>query len=164
MITFGEGHDANLCINCHQGAASKTSVDGAIGELGPDEVSESLSFINPHYFAAGATLFGAEAQGAYMYEGQEYLGRFAHVPNMDNCLACHDTHGLTLNTEACAGCHPGVEIPDGIRGPNSTADYDGDGDATEGIAGELATIAEQLYPAIQAYATAQGLPGIVFSD
>ncbi len=162
-ITFGEGNDANLCINCHQGRESKVSVDNAIGELGDDETSESLAFRDPHFFAAGATLFGAEAQGAYMYDGKEYLGRFAHVPNMDTCLACHDSHALTLKTEACQGCHPGVESPEAIRGPSSTDDYDGDGDVTEGIAGELETVAEQLYPALQAYTVAQGLPGIVFS-
>jgi hypothetical protein len=162
VLTFGEGKDANLCINCHQGRESKVSLDKAIGDLQPDEVSDTLTFKNPHYFAAGATLFGAEAQGAYMYDGKEYLGRFAHVPNMDDCVACHDVHALTVKTEVCQGCHPGVEIPEGIRGPNSTDDYDGDGDVKEGMSGELKTVAEQLYAAIQAYTVKQGLPGIVY--
>lgn len=162
-ITFGEGQDANLCINCHQGLESKAGVDKAIGDVGPDEVSDSLALLSPHYFAAGATLFGADVQGAYMYNGKEYAGRFVHVPNMDTCLACHDTHMLNVKTEACASCHPGVEIPEGIRGANSTEDYDGDGDVTEGIAGELETAAEKLYAAIQEYTVKQGLPGIVYS-
>jgi hypothetical protein len=162
-LTFGEGADANLCINCHQGRESKVSLDAAIGNLGPDETSDTLNFRNPHYFAAGATLFGAEAQGAYMYDGKEYNGRFAHVPNMDNCVACHDVHSLEVKFELCQGCHPGIEKPQDIRGPNSTDDYDGDGNTTEGLAGELETVAEKVYAAIQAYATDKGLPGIVYS-
>ena len=35
----------------------------------------------------------------------------------------------------------------------SEIDYDGDGDVTEGIAGEIATMHEALYAAIQDYAT-----------
>ncbi len=39
-----------------------------------------------------------------------------------------------------------------IRGPLSTADYDGDGDTTEGIAGEIQTFNDKLYAAMQDYA------------
>ena len=35
-------------------------------------------------------------------------------------------------------------------------DYDGDGDVTEGIKGEVDTLAEALYAQIQIYATANG--------
>ena len=53
-------------MTCHQGRSSKLSVDGAIeaAAVGDDEVSEDLGFINIHYFAAGATMFGSEAMGA----------------------------------------------------------------------------------------------------
>ncbi len=34
----------------------------------------------------------------------------------------------------------------------TTKDYDGDGDTTEGIYGEVATYIEKLYPAMQSYA------------
>jgi hypothetical protein len=43
-----------------------------------------------------------------------------------------------------------------IRGEESLADYDGDGNVTEGIAEEIATLSEALYAAIQAYPTTVG--------
>ncbi|MDF1516004.1 MAG: cytochrome c3 family protein, partial [Anaerolineae bacterium] len=55
--------DANLCLNCHQGRSSGVSVENATAGLEPDTVSENLRFINVHYYAAGATLFGSESQG-----------------------------------------------------------------------------------------------------
>ncbi len=164
VLTFGEANDSNLCINCHQGRESKASVDAAIGDLGDDEVSERLSFRNPHYFAAGATLFGAEANGAYMYAGKEYNGRNLHVAGFDTCLGCHDAHGLAVKFEACSSCHPMVKSAEDLKliRMSTDTDYDGDGDAGEGIAGELETMAEMLYQAIRDYAAAQGLPAIVY--
>lgn len=163
-LTFGEGNDSNLCINCHQGRESKASVDAAIGELGDDEVGEKLSFRNPHYFAAGATLFGADANGAYMYEGKEYTGRNMHVAGFDTCLGCHDAHALRVKFEACSSCHPMVKSEEDLKliRVSTDTDFDGDGDAGEGIAGELETMAELLYQAIRDYAAAQGLPPIVY--
>jgi len=147
--------DANLCINCHQGRESTVSVDRAIGDLGPDTVSDTLNFRNPHYFAAGATLFGNDAQGAYQYKGKEYAGRRVHVETYDTCVECHDVHALTVKVEGCAACHAGVATVEdlkNVRMDNPPVDYDGDGNTTEGIAGEIATMQEALYTAIQAYA------------
>lgn len=42
-------------------------------------------------------------------------------------------------------------------------DYDGDGDATEGLAGEVETYKEKLYAAIQAYAKDVAGVGIVYN-
>ena len=64
---------------CHQGRESKASVDKLIAGIAPDAQSDKLRFLNVHYFAAGATLFGTEAKGAYEYTGKTYLGRFKHV-------------------------------------------------------------------------------------
>ncbi|MFP3853623.1 MAG: cytochrome c3 family protein [Anaerolineales bacterium] len=174
-VTFPSGLTAgfeenapNLCINCHQGRQSTVQVNNAIEQAGvaDNEVSEDLSFRNPHYFAAGATLFGDEVKGAYQYDGQTYLGRFEHVPNFNTCVACHSTHGLEVKVEACSGCHPSVtdaETLATIRGPDSTGvDYDGDGDAEEGIAGEIATMQSLLYEAFQAYALETVGTGIVY--
>jgi len=149
-VSFGEGDDSNLCLNCHQGRESTVSVNGRIGDAEADAVTEGLSFANVHYFAAGASIFGTEAQGAYEYEGQTYNGRFGHVPGFDTCVACHDTHGLTVKEESCATCHAGAESVEDIR--MSTADYDGDGDTAEGMAGEIETVVDALYAAIQEYA------------
>jgi hypothetical protein len=150
VLTFGEGADANLCLQCHQGRESTVSVNTLVSGLGPDTVSDKLRFLNIHYFAAGATLFGTEAKGAYEYEGKTYVGRNAHVEPFSQCTQCHGTHDLEVKIEACGTCHAGVKDPEDIR--MSTTDFDGDGDTEEGIAGEIETLREALYEAIQAYA------------
>lgn len=157
-IGFGENQPSNLCLNCHQGRESTVSVNAAIKKagVGDDEVSEALSFRNPHYFAAGATLFGTEAKGAYEYEGKQYNERFPHVAPFDTCAECHDAHSGTINVQGCSGCHKDLKtVADleqcrlGIPEP----DYDGDGKTDEGICGEIATMRDALLAAIQAYAT-----------
>ena len=150
VLSFGEEVTSNLCINCHQGRESGPSVDAAIAAagVGDDDVSEALRFLNVHYFAAGATLFGADAQGIYQYEGKEYAGQFMHVPGFSTCAECHSPHALTVNEEQCMTCHAGVEDPHAIR--MMAGDYDGDA-ADEGVAGEIDTMREALMSAIQAY-------------
>jgi hypothetical protein len=148
-----EEPQSNLCINCHQGRESTVSVNNAIGDSPDDEVAEGLGFRNVHYFAAGATLFGGEAQGAYQYEGQEYVGRNEHVGGFDTCVECHSIHELEVEVGECADCHEGVETKEDLMTIRvSETDYDGDGDVAEGIAGEIDTISEALLVAIQAYA------------
>lgn len=150
-LSFGEGVASNLCLNCHQGRESTVSVNAhlAAAGVGDDEVSDQIRFRNVHYFAAGATLFGHEAQGVYEYEGKEYAGRFAHVPGFDTCANCHSPHALTVQETACTACHGEFEEPQDIR--MAAGDYDGDG-AQEGVGGEVATMHEALLAAIQAYA------------
>ncbi len=145
-----EGLDSNLCMECHQGRQSTVTVDAAIKGKAPDKVDESIRFLNVHYFAAGATLFGNDAKGAYQFPNKSYLGRFMHVPGFTECINCHDAHALQPKVEACAGCH-NTDDPTTIRGASSTVDYDGDGDVTEGIAGEIATMQETLLAALQKY-------------
>jgi hypothetical protein len=145
--------NVNLCLTCHQGRSSTVQVDQAAGDQDPDTVSESLRFINVHYFAAGATLFGAETQGAYEYEGKEYAGRFEHVDPYNTCVECHDTHMLTVVAEECNICHASVATVEDLASIRmQEADFDGDGDTEEGIAGEIETMQEALYAAMQAYA------------
>jgi len=166
VVTFGEGKDANLCISCHQGRESTTSVNAAIkaSGAGDDEVSEKLTFRNPHYFAAGATLFGTEARGAYEYTGQTYNGRNMHTPAFSECINCHSTHGLKVKVEDCATCHPSATSEEALSTIRmSTVDYDGDGDVTEGMAGEVATIQEALYAAIQKYAAETAKLPIIYN-
>jgi hypothetical protein len=170
ILTFGEGESSNLCINCHQGREANATVQAAIrrAEVGPDETSAALSFRNPHYFAAGATLFGSDAAGAYQYEGQEYAGRNVHVEAFDTCSECHDAHNLSVKAEFCSSCHPGATSAEGaksIRGPAHVDDYDGDGDATEGIGQEIDALHELLWAAIQAYATeTEGVDPIAYDS
>lgn len=153
-VTFGERDSAaNMCLNCHQGRESTVSVNRLIGDLPPDEVSEDLRFLNIHYFAAGATLFGTEVKGAYEFEGREYTGFNEHVGTFNSCTECHDTHALEIVIEDCGECHEGADTLEGLRTIRMTdVDYDGDGDVTEGVYGEIDTMREKLYAAIQAYA------------
>lgn len=159
-----ENVDANLCINCHQGRESKVSVDAAIASAGveDDEVSEGLSFRNPHYFAAGATLWGTEVQGAYEYDGQTYNGRFMHVPGFQACIDCHDTHQLRPKVKQCATCH-GIASEEELRDIRMTdIDFDGDGNTSTGMAVEVMNVNDALYTAIQTYATEVAGTAIAF--
>jgi hypothetical protein len=153
-VTFGERDSAaNMCLNCHQGRESTVSVNNRIGDIPDDEVSEDLRFVNIHYFAAGATLFGTEVKGAYEFEGREYTGFNEHVGVFNSCTECHDTHALEVVVEDCGECHEGADTLETLRNIRMTdVDYDGDGDVTEGVFGEIDTMRQLLYEAIQAYA------------
>ncbi|HEX9262137.1 MAG TPA: polyheme membrane-associated cytochrome C, partial [Candidatus Bathyarchaeia archaeon] len=111
---------------------------------------EGLTFRNPHYFGAGAILWGTEAKGAYEYEGKTYNGHHAHVDAGQTCVTCHNAHSLQINTQLCSGCHAGETDPTKIR--MGTVDYDGDANTTEGMYDEIKTMTEILFPAIQKYA------------
>lgn len=152
-------NDSNLCIECHQGRESTSSVDAALRGKDLDTVDDKISFKNIHYFSAGATLFGADAKGAYLYGGKEYVGKSEHP--VTECKGCHDVHELEPKVETCAACHAGVADPEAIR--KSDVDYDGDGDVAEGIRGEIETLAEALYAEIQKYAADKGT-GLTYSS
>ena len=154
ILDIGET-DSNLCMECHQGRESTVSVNRAIqgADVGDDEVSDALAFRNPHYFATASTLMGTEAKGAYEYEGQEYNTRLVHVEAFNTCKECHNVHALTVKAEACGACHSGVATEEDVTKIRMTAvDFDGDGDTTEGLANEVATMHEALLTAIQTYA------------
>lgn len=163
-VSFGEGDESNTCLNCHQGRESTVSVNAAIARAGveADVVSDALSFRNVHYFAAGATLFGGDAQGAYQYDGKEYNGQNEHTRQYDECADCHDVHALTIRYDDCADCHENVDIESQedvhlIRGNEDDleiipVDFDGDGDVTEPVRDEIMSLHEALLTAIQAYA------------
>ena len=86
---------ANLCLECHQGRQSTASVNARIGKTEDDKVPEKkLSFANVHYFAAGASLFGNDAQVAYQYADKEYAGRNMHAPGLP------DLHGVPQHARA----------------------------------------------------------------
>jgi hypothetical protein len=145
--------DDNLCMNCHMGRESGVDVAFAVAGLEEDTVADRLSFINPHFFAAAATRYGAEAIGAYQYEDKDYFGYFEHVRRYNDCTECHDAHQLVVDWVACADCHDGISGPEDLVNIREWEDdFDGDGDTTEGIAGEIATMHAILYDAIQIYA------------
>ena len=147
------------CMVCHQGRASMQTVDLAIANAGltddPNTPSPDLGFINIHYYAAAATLYGSEAQGGYQYAGLRYQMKNQHVPGYDTCASCHNPHTLEVRVDECATCHEEVASADDlqyIRMPGSKVDYDGDGDDQEGIAEEIQGLQEILYETMQAYA------------
>ncbi len=160
VLTFGDEAPANICIECHQGRESTVSVNKAIGDKPADTVDADLRFRNPHYFGAGATLFGTEAQGAYEYTGKTYLGHHAHVDAGQSCVTCHNVHDLSINTQLCTGCHGGATDPEKIR--MGTTDYDGDANTTEGMYDEVATMEELLLAAIQKYAADKAGSPVVY--
>jgi hypothetical protein len=164
-VIDSEDPNTNLCMTCHQGRESTTSVNRLIQNLDLDTVSESLRFLNIHYFAAGATRFGGQAQGAYQYEGKEYAGFFEHVNAARGCTDCHSTHGLDVQVNKCADCHEVEASAEGLHAIRleDTPDYDGDGDTSEGIAGEIETMDEALYAALQVYASEVAGTGILYS-
>jgi hypothetical protein len=148
--------DSNLCISCHQGRESTTSVNNALKGKELDTVDAKIRFKNIHYFAAGATLFGNDVKGAYQYEGKEYVGQNMHASEsgkLNKCEDCHDVHALEPKVEMCDTCHNTTD-PTTIR--ETKVDYDGDGNVTEGIKGEVDTLAEALYAQLQTYAAANG--------
>jgi len=156
--------DSNLCIECHQGRESTVTVNNYLSGKPADTVDPKISFKNVHYFAAGATLFGDAAKGAYQYEGQKYLGQNTVHP-LNKCADCHDVHQLTVKADACKTCHTNVSTVadlDKIRATTDTTDWNGNGDVTEGVYAEIDGFRQALYAAIQAYAEKKAGTPIVY--
>jgi len=175
-VTFPSGKVVNtseegeaICMSCHQGRESKASVDKQIADFSAADLDKvpapikdangkdkNFGFLNIHYFAAGATLYGSEAEGGYQYEGKVYDPKFRHVESMDTCVACHDQHATQVRLEKCTECHQNVKTVDdlkNIRQNGSLVDYNGNGDVKEGIAAEISGLQDTLYSSIQAYAS-----------
>jgi hypothetical protein len=159
-VSFGDGVPANLCLECHQGRESSVSIAKAVQNLDVDKPSDKLGFRNVHYFAAGATMFGTDTKGIYEYTGKTYVSRFMHTKGVQTCTDCHDKHVLAPDTTKCVACHKTNDATT-IR-MASKDDFDGDGNATEGIAGEVDTYKEVLYKTIQSYAKDVAGTGIVY--
>ena len=159
-VAVGEEDESGLCMSCHQGRSSTVDVDADLAEAAAE--GEDLGFINIHYFAAGASRFGTEVQGGYEFADKSYVGYFKHAEGFASCTDCHDAHELEVRTAVCFTCHAGADDVQDIR--MSEVDYDGDGDTEEGIAGEIETLREALYDAIQAYAANTVGTGVVYDS
>ncbi|MCP4754688.1 MAG: hypothetical protein GY866_27725 [Proteobacteria bacterium] len=166
---------STVCLICHQGTKSKTSVDDHLVEndatADPDQ-EKDLSFQDVHYSAAGATMYGSFVGGGYEYaedpsgDSLLYDGRLAHVAGRDSCTTCHDMHTLSVKKAACSNCHADATTDSGmaaIRMFGSTGDYDGDSNTTEGIKNELEGLAATLNSVIKAYATNVSGSDIVYA-
>ncbi len=169
-VTIEDVGPSARCMQCHQGRASTDSVNAAIEKAGLtddiNKVSTDIGFINIHYFAAAATLYGGEARGGYQYPDKYYQQRNLHAGGLNTCQNCHDTHSLEVKVEVCSECHEDVQTVDdlkNIRMNGSGADYDGDGDTLEGIAGEISGLQDLLMQAMQTYANEVDGTAIAYS-
>ncbi len=134
--------------------------------MNSNEVSADLSFVNVHYRAAAATLYGGEARGGYQYEGKYYQQRNLHAEGLNTCTSCHDQHSLEVKVDLCESCHEDVKSVDDlpyIRMNGSLVDYNGNGDTLEGIGEEISGLQEMEMEAIQAYATEVSGTDIAYS-
>jgi hypothetical protein len=182
-VTFPSGAVINnlgpeaRCMVCHQGRASKvqvdakietfkaTDMDAVVAPIKNGDTVTNFGFVNVHYFAAAATLYGTEVKGGYEYDGKTYDAKNDHVEGYSTCVGCHNPHTLEVKVTECALCHEGVKtVADlkNIRMVSSAPDYDGDGNVTEGMAGEIEGLQAALYGAIQGYAKEVAGLGIVY--
>lgn len=153
---FVDDHN-NICLLCHQGRESTASVNARINGKEPNTIDPTLTFINSHYFASGAMLFGNDAQVGYQYPGRTYLGQNLTHP-LNKCVQCHDNHSGELKTDLCAPCHPGNATTKTIRYGTDNIDWDGDGNLKEPIRDEIDTLQQALLAQIMAYANGMGEP------
>ncbi|MCO6449485.1 MAG: hypothetical protein J5I90_01740 [Caldilineales bacterium] len=165
----GGDKDNNLCIQCHQGRAYGGQIDDATAGVGDDDLDTGQGFINVHYFAAGATLFGNVTNGIYEFEGKTYVGQNKHPfggSMFATCEDCHNVHELEVEYQACTACHGPLGSPDDLKNIRwaTTPDYDGDGNTAEGVNGELEGLAAALYAGMQTYATANPVSDDIVYD
>jgi hypothetical protein len=147
------------CMTCHQGRQSKAAVDNLITDNGgssdqPDTVMDGVGFANIHEDAAAVALYGSKVSGGYEYDGVTYQGQNLHVEVANSCIECHDPHDLNVNIELCTQCHTSMNVIENARAIDMApdADYDGDGNSSEGVYYEILGLQETLYAAIKEYA------------
>jgi len=168
-IVFPSGDEAsfdnasNMCMGCHQGRSSGVDVDNATPNSTVQSPTDydSYGFINIHYYAAAATLFGTDVNGGYEYAGNTYRGQntFVGLHTQDgrtlvDCVGCHlnasdeasdkKRHTFVPQVKDCNLCHAGQAFEDlsGSPGDNFR---------------EINVLVEDLYAAIQDYGE-NGLP------
>ncbi len=160
-LTASLGNASNICMGCHQGRASTVQVNDAVSN--GQNSYPSYDFINIHYYAVGATLFGTDVKGGYEYDGNTYRGQNTFVGlhteeeesrALVDCIGCHmnssededsqGKHTFLPEVADCNQCHSGQEFQDlsGSPGDNFR---------------EINVLKEDLYAAIQDYAV-NGLP------
>ena len=141
------------CMTCHQGRTSTNTVANAVTGQDDDAVNTRLTFVNIHYRAAAATLYGSIAHGGYEYSGKTYAERFQHVESHNRCIACHEAHSTAVRATDCGACHKQAADGKSLRDIRiRTIDYDGNGNADEGIAQEIENLRNRLHSAIVTYA------------
>ena len=85
------------------------------------------------------------------------------MTEFSTCTECHDAHALKIDPQRCSACHLGLTTAADLRTIRTgNIDYDGDGDTSEGMAGEIETMEQKLQLAINRYtANTEGVEPIV---
>lgn len=152
------------CMVCHQGRQSGPGVHKGLKDLELDTVSDKVKFPNVHYRAAAATAFGTIVKGGYEYAGQSYAGEYRHVEGYQACTECHDAHTTKVQTDSCSVCHRSAKGGATEKIRMFKVDYDGDGNANEGIAQEIETLHTALNDTIGVYAKTTAGTAIVYDS
>ncbi len=98
----------------------------------PLDTAVTAGFVNSHYLAAAAMLFGRDAKVAYEYPNPvtytktgavsanispkpanvvappgspSYSPKNRHGVNYDDCTSCHNQHSLEIKVQVCGNCH-----------------------------------------------------------
>lgn len=122
--TASLGNASNMCMGCHQGRSSKVQVDAAT----PNDVDQtptnydSYDFINIHYYAAGATLFGSDVQGGYEYD-QDTAGDPLDYRGQTNFAGIHVGADIGRNLVDCVGCHMDSSLARNPPAPEDTGKH-----------------------------------------
>ncbi len=156
-VTFPSGVEATglgasaTCMVCHQGRQSNDQVAARVDGKALDEVSDELSFVNIHYGASAAVMYGAAARGGVQYDGRSYVGQFMHVPAANTCSDCHNPHSTEVEPASCLACH--TEGADDLRDIRvQHVDFAATGDRAGGIHTEIEAFRDALFDAIRRYA------------
>jgi hypothetical protein len=154
----GTNDTSFVCISCHKGRESGATVEADIQARLAQ--GKDPRFRNIHYLAAGATLWGGDAQVGYEYPGKTYKGKWMHVAEFfggttttNQCKFCHlkDHSFLPQLSDVCTtACHSGITDIEDIRAFRPD-DYDGDGNATEKLKDEVQSFGDRLLQAMTTY-------------
>jgi hypothetical protein len=166
LLTADYGNPSNICMSCHQGRYSTVQVDEVIAaSAGPYE------FLNIHYYAAGATLFGTQVKGGYEYTGTTYVGQNAFTAHtglapalLNDCVSCHmnsdaaddKNHTFLPEVVTCTvgtGCHT-----------DSDGTFEGLSGSPSSNSAEIETLSGDLLPLIETYANDTLNMPIVYSN
>jgi hypothetical protein len=114
VATTPDMGNSATCLTCHQGREAGDSVRANIDALASatttsQATNAKLKFINEHYLAAGATLFGGDGHKAFEYIDGNGATGVASSPSTTNTIpvqtyAATHFHG-TASGPKCVGCH-----------------------------------------------------------
>ncbi len=156
-IVMQAAADEKRCMECHQGRQSGVGIDAMIAQsaVSLDAVSDALDFTRTHNDPGISIKYGTAVKAGYEYEGRDYDAEFTHVEGYHICTDCHDSFSLKVKVDTCRQCHLEMATTDDlakIRTVGASADFNGNGDVTEGIAAEISALQDALLRNIQTYA------------